>query len=123
MAAISGKDGSVGSYSEITAWSLSITSNNSSYASSDTAGYKKRVAGTKDVTGSFEGKWTGSAPVDVGDLVSGLVLNLDGSQSYTLDAVVEGFTMEVDLDDGEIIGWSADFACRNTTSSAPTGFA
>lgn len=123
MAVISGKNGSVGSYSEITGWSLNWTSNNPSYASSDTAGWKKRVAGMQDVTGSFEGKWDGSAEVAAGDEVSGLVLNLDASQSYTLDAVIDGVSFECNIDDGEIIGFSVDFSVRNTTSAAPTGFA
>ena len=123
MATISGKDGSVGSYAEITSWSLNITSNNSAYASSDTAGYKKRVAGTKDVTGSMEGKWNGSMQVTPGDAITGLALNLDATQSYTLDAVVDSFSLEVDVDDGEVIGWSADFSVKGTTTAAPTGFA
>ena len=123
MAVISGKDGSVGSYAEITDWSLSLSSNNSSYASSDTAGWKKRVAGTKDVSGSMSGKWNGTAQVAAGDEISGLVLNLDATQSYTMDACIDTFNIEVDIDDGEIIGWSADFSIRGTTTLAPTGFA
>ena len=123
MAAVSGSGGSVGSYSEVTGWSLNITTNNPSYASSDTSGWKKRVTGTSDVTGTVEFKWSGSAPVQAGASIAGLVLNIDGSDSYTLDAVVDTLNVEADLDDGDVISGSFDFSVAGTTTSAPTGWA
>ena len=123
MAAISGKDGAVGSYAEVTGWSLNITSNNASYASTSTSGWKKRVQGTSDVTGSVEFKWSGAKLVDAGDIVSGLVLTIDSSDSYTLDAIIDTLNVEADLDDGDFISGSFDFSVTGTTTSAPTGFA
>ena len=58
---LSGKDGNVDvggtDVAEITSWSFNPTANVSAWGSSDSSGYKKRLAGTKDGTGSMAGKF------------------------------------------------------------------
>ena len=117
MPTISGKDGTVkiGStpVAEITAWSLSTTSNNPAYASSSTGGYKKRVAGVKDASGSIAFKLDPADPVtddfDEGDHVT-LLLHVDAARFYSVPAVIDSIHLEVDIDSGDIIGGRAEFS-------------
>jgi len=124
MAGISGKDGKVEigglQVAEITKWSFNTTSNNASWASSDTAGYKTRVVGSKDGSGSMEGKLDPDVgiPLEVGDEPV-LTLRLDDTHYYTVYAVVDSFDLEVDIDDGDVVGWSADFSIRVLNSTTP----
>lgn len=114
MATLSGKSGTVNvkgsAVSDATGWSINTTSNNPSYGSSDTSGWKSRVAGVKDATGSYSAKYNGAVAVAAGDTGSG-VFTLDGSATYTIPIVVDGITLEVDMDDGDVIGYSVDWGC------------
>jgi hypothetical protein len=115
--AISGKGGKaqIGStdISEITKWSFNPTSNNSAWASSDTSGYKKRVAGVKDGSGSIEGVFDEEDEIyltfEPGDSIT-LKLYIDASKYYSVPSLIDSFSIEVDLNDGEVVGWSADFS-------------
>ena len=122
MAVISGKDGyatfSGTSISDVTSWSLSLESNNPAYATKETLGYKKRVAGVKDATASIEGV-SGDKPPMPGTLGT-CVLYLDATQTYTFDAVVESATTEANIEDGEIVKWTIEMAIQGTTAGAPT---
>lgn len=109
MATISGKDGSVNSFADITGWTLNVTSNNSAYASSSTGGWKKRVPGVKDWSGSFSGKYNGSVPVSEGEEVT-LTLGVDATDSYSGDAVIDQVNLQVDIDNGEVVGFTASFS-------------
>ena len=93
---------------QITSWSLSITSNNSSWGSTATNGYKDRVVGVKEGSGSIEGKWNGSAPFAVGASVT-LTLGT-GSGSFSVPCLIDGLSLDVNVDDGEVVGWSAEFS-------------
>ena len=57
---ISGRDGSVdvggSAVAEVTGWRFNPTSNNSAWASSDTSGYKNRIKGVLDGSGSIDFK-------------------------------------------------------------------
>ena len=115
--AFSGKDGKVrigaSDLAEITGWTFNPTSNNPSWASSSTGGYKTRVAGVKDGSGSIEGKYDKTDPIDdsikEGDCVT-LELFQDATRKFIVPAIIEGMTFEQDMDDGEVVSWSADFA-------------
>ena len=120
MAAVSGKDGSCSAGGYVTSWSLSQTQNNPSYASSETSGYKERVAGVKDITASIEGKTGGTIPAP-GDEVT-LVLTVKTGVTFTFKAVCESVSIEGDFDEGEITSYSAEFGLRDTTTAAPTGW-
>lgn len=124
MTAISGKNGKVDigatSLAEITSWTFNPTSNNAAWGSSDSAGYKKRVAGTKDGSGSVEGKLDTADEVydtlDVGDSVT-LKLYINATLFYSVPSLIDSFSIEIDIDDGDVVGWSADFSTNGAWSN------
>ncbi len=117
MATISGKDGKVkigsATLADITHWTLRTQATLSAYASSATAGFRKRVAGIKDGSGSLAGKLDPGDPIsddfDEGAAVT-LLLYIDPTHFYTVPALIESLQLEVDIDRGEVIGWRADFS-------------
>lgn len=116
MAGISGVGGSVDSGSElaeITTWTFTTTSNNSAWASSTNPGYKKRVGGVRDCSGTVNGKFNGDL-TDYDDLEAGasvtLTLKINATHYYTVPALVDEFNLEVDMDNGEVVGWSLNFS-------------
>ncbi len=119
MSGISGKNGKVQvagtDIAEVTKWSFNPTSNNSSWASSSTAGYKDRVGGSKDGSGTIEGKLDVTDPIynqlEEGDEFTGLFY-IDDTRFYEVPAIVDSMDLEVDIDDGEVVGWSIDFSTR-----------
>ena len=118
MVNYSGKDGSVliggSTVAHITSWSFNPTSNNPSWASSSTFGFKTRLAGVQDGSGSMEGKLTSWAlpfqmPGEVGDKVV-LILRVVTGVDFTVRAIIDSITYNVDVDDGDVVSWSADFS-------------
>jgi hypothetical protein len=105
--AISGKSGSANG-ANVTSWSFNPTSNNPAFATESTGGYKDRVAGIQDGSGSIEGKWDGSADFTVGAEVT-MTLS-DGTNSYSVPAIIDSYSVEVNATDGEPVSWSADFS-------------
>jgi hypothetical protein len=113
---ICGKEGSVvigaTELPEITMWSFNPTITTQSYASNKTNGFKRKVCGSKDATGSLEGKWDRTDPITdhftEGSTVT-LLLHLDTTRKITVPALITGMTIEVNIDDNEIEGWTADF--------------
>jgi hypothetical protein len=126
MATLSGKAGKVmigvAELAEITRWTLTTVSNNPAYASSGTAGYKRRVAGVKDASGMISFKLDPAdaitADLNEGDSVT-LLLYLDGSHFYSVPALVDSLQLEVDIDSGDIVGGTAEFSA-NGAWSKPT---
>ena len=119
MAVYSGTGGTAtggGSSSQITSWSFNPTSNNSAWGSSSTNGYKDRVVGVKDGSGSIEGKWDGSQAMVEGSEYT-LVLTAN-TGAFTVAAVIDSFSVEVDIDDGEVVRWSAEFSINGSWSVA-----
>lgn len=123
MAAISGKNGSVettsgsgggdGAQAEITGWTFNTTSNNPSWASSTNPGYKKRVAGVKDATGTINGKYNAANAIFdtlAPGVTATLTLKLDSGNYYTVPAIIDDFNLEVDMDNGDVVGWTANFS-------------
>ncbi len=113
----SGKDGDVlvggAQVCELTSWSFNPTSNNPSWSSNKSGGFKKREAGVKDGSGSFEGKY--DEDVSIFSLLREgskvvLTLKLNASISFTVNAIVDDLTVEVDLDDGEIVSFTVNFS-------------
>ena len=117
MAVLSGKDGTLyigeSEVTPVSNWRFSITSDNPSYAANDTAGWKKRVAGVRDCSGSFEVKVDGSGncPVLEGDAVT-LKLHVDNSSSnyYEVPAIIDRIDVDVDINAGTIIAHAIDFS-------------
>ena len=108
---MSGKDGSVsggGASTQITAWSMSASASNSSWGSSSTNGYKDRLGGVVDGSGSVEGKWDGSQAMVEG---TSYTLTLDtGNGSWSVPCICDSYSLDVNVDDGEVVSWSADFS-------------
>lgn len=116
-AGFSGKDGDVkigsASVAEIRTWSFNPKSNNPSYASHATGGYKRRVAGVKDGSGSTSGA-IAAASLPFSDLNVGsdatLVLYLNATLNFSVPSVVDDLRVNVDIDNGEIVSWDMNFS-------------
>lgn len=119
MSTFSGKDGKVliggTALADITRWSLRTSAQNSAYASSSTGGYKKRVPGVKDASGSIAFKLNTADPItgdfDEGSAVT-LLLYLDGTRFYSVPAVIDALKLEVDIDSGQVVGGVAEFSAN-----------
>lgn len=118
MAAISGSDGKVKvgttEVAQVTKWTFEESAEVDKFAHSGSSGYKDGVAGSKDVKGSLEAKFSeaGTQLFDVGDRVSLELLTDSGMTpkgSLTGDAIIAGISLEVDIDSGGAIGFSASF--------------
>lgn len=98
---------------ELMKWSFNPKSNNPAWASNRTAGFKRRVAGVRDGSGSCEGKWDPNDPLtdhlEDGASVT-LNLQLSTTHFFVVPAIVDGIKVDVDLDSGEVIGWSFDWS-------------
>ena len=114
MAVYSGKDATTSAGSHVTSWSASVTSNNSSWASSATNGFKDRVVGVKEATCSIEGKWDSSASFVPGTEYSLTLTASTGTISG--DFLCDSFSVEVDINDGEVVGYSAEFSSNGTVT-------
>lgn len=125
MAAISGSFGKImigaSTAPDCTAWSWERSCILHAYASCSTSGWKKRVAGTKDHSGSLEGKFSDSDLIDdyfdEGDAVT-LHLYVNTTDYYIVPARIENLSIEVDIDDGDIIPWSSSFSGDGQWSSS-----
>lgn len=134
-AGFSGKDGTVkiGSTDvcEIRNWKFNPKSNNPKYASNKTSGYKRTVAGVKEATGSMSGAWDNAndflAVVDVGTDVT-LKLYTNTTKFFSVPAVIDDVSVNVDVDNGEIVGWDANFSSNGAWTNptlpmmAPAGY-
>lgn len=113
---ICGKEGTVkiGSTElpEITKWTFKPNVSLQSYASNKTNGFKRKVCGSKDATGTLEGKWDRKDPItdhfQEGDSVI-LSLHVDDTRTVTVQAFIKSLDLEVDMDENTITAWSAEF--------------
>jgi len=111
MATISGKDGKVkigpASVAEITRWSFTSTSSNQALVTSSTGGFRKRIAGVKDASGSIAFRLDPGDPItndfDEGDRVT-LLLHIDAARYYSVPAIIDRINLEVDIDSGDVVG-------------------
>lgn len=125
MAVASGQYGKVmigaSTVMECQSWRWSRTVADHAYASCATSGWKKRVAGTKDHSGSIAGKLDLASQLedyfDEGDLVE-LNLYCSTTDYYIVPAMITSLDVEVDIDEGDIIGWSAEFGGNGQWSSS-----
>ncbi len=110
MAIMSGKDGTCNGGTDITSWSINMTQSTAAWHSSESSGFKQRLLGVKDATGSFSGKCNSTIPA-AGDIVTALAMT-GADKTWTLGAVLTSVTIECDVDDGDVISYSADWeAC------------
>src|SRR5688500_1049885 len=114
-----------------TEWEVNPTVEESAWGDSDSAGYTNRVAGRKDCTGSFGGRFDNDD--EVYDLfMPGDTVELTLWQSQTPAnywqfpcALITNYTMAVNMDTKEAVAWSADFGAdgifyRPGQSGAPS---
>jgi len=134
-AGFSGKDGTVKIAAtdifEIRNWKFNPKSNNPKYASNKTSGYKRTVAGVKEGSGSMSGAWDHSndflAVVDVGTSAT-LKLYTDATHFFSVPSVIDDVSVNVDVDNGEIVSWDANFSANGAWTNpaapmtAPMGF-
>jgi len=115
---ISGKNGYVVAGSttlaEITGWRFTPTSNNPAWASSSTGGYKTRVAGVADGSGSFDYVYSKTNLLSAGGITVGasvtLKLYIDTDDYYQVPAIIDSISIDVDMNDGNQVSGSCDFS-------------
>lgn len=113
---ICGKEGTVKigttDLPEITKWTFNPQVNLQEYASNKTNGFKRKVCGSKSATGSIEGKWDRSDMITdhftEGSSVT-LLLHMDATNLITAPVIIKSLSIEVDINENAIEGWSADF--------------
>lgn len=99
---------------DVTKWSLNPKSENQAYASSDTAGWKKRLAGQKDMSGSFECKCSDSTRLETickPGATYAAELYYDQTLKHAGSLIVDDIAYEVDIDGGAIVAATVNFSC------------
>ena len=126
--AVTGRGGTVSyggsTIARITQWTVNETMDSSSeWGDSDSNGYTVRAAGRRGATVDTEGKYdTGAA--DASDLfspgdIATVVCGSDGAIDYTFTrALCSDFSMTVNIDTEEVIGWTASFGNDGVYSHA-----
>ena len=117
MAVLSGKSGTLNidadEVTPVARWKLAVTSHNPEYAANDTGGWKQRVAGVRDSTGSFlvMADDAGHCPVAEGDAVT-LNLHVDdsGNDYYGVPAIISSIQVDVDISAGQIVAYVVGFS-------------
>ena len=128
MATISGKNGKVligaTPLAEITDWTFQTSSANPAYASSSTGGFRRRVAGIKDGSGSFGFILDPASPItnnfDEGSSVT-LLLYLDATRFYSVPAVIDSIHLAVDISSGDVLGGTAIFSANGAWTKPTYG--
>ena len=116
MALFTGDDGKVligaTPLADITAWSLTTKAAAKSYVSSATGGHRKAVVGAKHGAGRIRFLLDPADPItsgfDIGSQVT-LLLYLDDTRFYSVPAVIEAIRMNVEIDEGKLVGGEAEF--------------
>jgi len=119
MTAVSGQYGQIqigsSDVTECTYWSFDRMANEQTYASCATEGYKKRVPGVKDGSGSLKGFQDPTDPIETyfeeGDLVT-LKLYYTATKFYSVPAMITKLHVETDIAEGALVPWEADFGCN-----------
>jgi hypothetical protein len=114
---LSGQDGKVFSgaveAARITRWKFATQSGGVAYASSATAGHRRRLPGVKHGSGRVWFALDSNSPIQ-DDLAEGdevtLKLHIDADAFYSVPAVIETIALEVDIDGGKVIGGEFTFA-------------
>lgn len=106
---------------EIRGWKWNPKSHNPKYASNKTSGYKRTVAGVKEGSGSMSGAWDHVndffGVIDVGTSAT-LLLYTNPTHSITVPSVIDDISVNVDVDNGEIVSWDANFSSNGAWTNA-----
>lgn len=125
--AVSGQYGkiviSASTIAECTKWTWDEEIAESKFASCSTSGERSRVAGTKDSTGTLEGVLDPADDIhnyfDAGDAVT-LKLYYTATKYHSVPALILKTSMEVDIEEGSVIRWKADFGQTGAPSKMQT---
>ena len=107
--------GAVDEVAEVKKWTFTAKCDLHAYASNFTGGWKERVAGTADGSGSLECVW--NDPTVLAQLRPGTKIYLElwydavsvPQSRWQMIAFTENFKHEVNMDTGDIVGFSCDF--------------
>lgn len=106
---------------ECTGWTYTRSAILHAYASCNTSGYKKRVKGTMDSSGTLKGMFDESNFIEdyfgVGDAVT-LLLYINGTDYWSQPAMIETLEIETDVDEGALIPWSSSWSGNGAWSSS-----
>lgn len=123
MPAFSGKDGSVmigqQEIADVTKWSAEHKVATGRFGSSTSGGWKQSVPGVQEITGDFEAKLqeTGNYPT-VG--VSATMTLDTGQLTLNGSAIITSVSLEVDMDNGEPVGFKASFESNGAWTITPS---
>lgn len=120
--AITGRDGDakIGAtqIAEVTKWNWNPKVNIVSYSSNKTLGYKQKLIGIREGTGTLEGVWDAANPaysvLAEGTVDIALKLYINATQFWAITAVIESFTQDVNIDAGEMVTWNASFHAKGS---------
>ena len=119
MATVSGQYGAIkigtSNIVECMNWTFERRVAEHSYASCATNGYKKRIAGTKDGSGTLKGLQD-SADVIENYFIEGSQLTIrlywTAAKYYSCPVQINVLRTEADIDDGSPVPWEADFGAN-----------
>ncbi|MBX7164808.1 MAG: hypothetical protein K1X74_00545 [Pirellulales bacterium] len=116
MALLSGRDGKVlvggATVADVSGWHFMTRAEGKTYASSATAGFRRRTSGARHGQGKLQGKLDRGAAIHEafaeGDTVV-LRLHLSPTHYYQVPAVIDALRLVVDVERDEVTGWEAEF--------------
>lgn len=108
---------------KITKWDINPTVGETAWGDSDSAGHTNREPGRKDATGNIEGKLDQADDVlqlfVAGDKVTLTLWVTNTALDYFhVPALIQSFSLEVDVDTEAVVGWTATFG-ENGRSFVP----
>jgi len=123
MGAYSGKTGSAtltsGAVADVTKWDAEDGGDITVFGSSDSDGWKKRVSGTDDLTGTIEAMLqAGSAPPRKGDTSDVTLVSGTGGLTISGPIMFEKVSVECDINTGAAVGFKASFGANGQISFA-----
>ena len=128
MPMLSGQDGKVIAdaveVANITRWKFETKSNTVAYASSATGGFRQRLPGVRHGAGTVAFVLSTDTPVQnqlaEGDQLT-LKLHVDTDNFYSVPAVVETLSLDVDIDTGDPAGGRFKFVTAGAWTSPDFG--
>jgi hypothetical protein len=127
MPMLSGQDGKVladsANVANITQWKFVSKAGGVSYASSATGGFRQRLPGVRQGSGSVKFVQDTASPIQVqlaeGDAVT-LELYVDADNFYSVPAVIETLALETDIDTDDLV--AGEFTFETTGEWTPPDF-
>ncbi len=115
MPMLSGKSGNVSidgeELAQVTGWRLRTSTQATSYASSSTGGFKRRLPGARQASGSLAFLLDTAVPqtsLHEGEAVE-LLLKMDAARGVRVPAVIDALDLQIDVASGQIIGGRFQF--------------